>query len=56
MKQQFLRENIFINYLDIVGYNAEPVLLTHEPNSSLDKLFVEITKTDLNMSIQPLMK
>jgi len=38
------RENIFINYLDIVGYNAEPVLLTHEPNPSLDKLLKEITK------------
>lgn len=38
------RENIFINYLDIVGYNAEPVLLTYEPNLSLDKLLDEITK------------
>tara|TARA_Y100000385_G_scaffold73155_1_gene73758 strand:- start:522 stop:1751 length:1230 start_codon:yes stop_codon:yes gene_type:complete len=38
------RENIFIDYLDIVGYNAEPVLLTHEPNPSLDKLLIEITK------------
>ncbi len=38
------RENIFINYLDIVGYNAEPVLLTHEPNYSLDQLLMEITK------------
>jgi uncharacterized protein (DUF1015 family) len=25
------REEMFVNYLDIVGYNAEPVLLCHEP-------------------------
>ena len=34
------REEMFINYLDIVGYNAEPVLLSHSKSPEIDQLFV----------------
>jgi len=27
------REEVFVKYLEITGFNAEPVLLSHEPNS-----------------------
>jgi uncharacterized protein (DUF1015 family) len=30
------RETMFINYLDVVGYNAEPVLLSHPAHDELD--------------------
>lgn len=36
------REEMFTNYLDIVGFNAEPVLLAHEKNLALDELLDEI--------------
>ena len=36
------REAVFTNYLNIVGYNAEPVLLSYEGNQHIDALF-EIT-------------
>lgn len=36
------REEMFTNYLDIVGFNAEPVLLAHEKNIALDDLLVKI--------------
>lgn len=32
------REEMFVNYLDIVGYNAEPVLLSYPHNESLESL------------------
>jgi uncharacterized protein (DUF1015 family) len=36
------REEMFTDYLDIVGYNAEPVLLCHEPSTELDVVFESI--------------
>ena len=30
------RETMFTNYLDIVGFNAEPVLLSHEPSDAIE--------------------
>lgn len=32
------RELMFTNYLDVVGINAEPVLLTHKHDNSIEKL------------------
>ena len=32
------REHMFTNYLDIVGYNAEPVLLAHPSNVNINSL------------------
>lgn len=37
------RESMFTNYLDIVGYNAEPVLLSYPHNETLEQLYAEIT-------------
>jgi uncharacterized protein (DUF1015 family) len=36
------REEMFISYLDVVGYNAEPVLLSHEPSEELDELINQL--------------
>lgn len=36
------REEVFVNYLDITGFNAEPVLLSHKPNEALNALLEEI--------------
>lgn len=38
------RESMFTNYLDIVGYNAEPVLLSYPHNETLENIYEEITK------------
>lgn len=37
------REEMFIDYLDIVGFNAEPVLLSYPHNEALEKKIEEIT-------------
>lgn len=37
------REEMFIDYLDIVGFNAEPVLLSYPHNEKLEKKIEEIT-------------
>jgi len=37
------REAMFTDYLDIVGYNAEPVLLSYPHNESLTELLKKIT-------------
>lgn len=37
------RETMFTNYLDIVGVNAEPVLLCHPPNKAIDKSLEAVT-------------
>jgi uncharacterized protein (DUF1015 family) len=37
------RENMFTEYLDIVGYNAEPVLLSYPKNSEIDEILVSCT-------------
>ncbi|WP_304136930.1 DUF1015 domain-containing protein [Mesonia mobilis] len=39
------REETFKDYLKTVGFNAEPVLLTHPENSVLAEIISEITKT-----------
>jgi uncharacterized protein (DUF1015 family) len=36
------REKLFKEYIDTVGFNAEPVLLTYPKNNVLDSLFSEI--------------
>jgi uncharacterized protein (DUF1015 family) len=38
------RESMFTNYLDIVGYNAEPVLLSYPHNETLENIYAQITK------------
>lgn len=38
------REEMFTNYLDIVGYNAEPVLLCYPHQADIDQLLIEYTK------------
>ncbi len=37
------REAMFTNYLDIVGYNAEPVLLSYPHEQAIDDLLVKYT-------------
>jgi uncharacterized protein (DUF1015 family) len=37
------REAMFTNYLDIVGYNAEPVLLSYPHEQAIDNLLVKYT-------------
>jgi len=32
------REEVFVNYLEITGFNAEPVLLAHQPSKKLNTL------------------
>jgi uncharacterized protein (DUF1015 family) len=39
------REAMFTDYLDIVGYNAEPVLLSYPHDTKIDSLLTEYTKT-----------
>lgn len=38
------REAMFTNYLDVVGFNAEPVLLSHPKSIALDGILEEITQ------------
>jgi len=38
------REQLFKEYIDTVGFNAEPVLLTYPKNETLDNLFNDIMK------------
>lgn len=37
------REEMFTNYLDIVGFNAEPVLLSHEPSDAIEQFLSQAT-------------
>ena len=39
------REEIFCNYLETTGFNADPVLLTHEPNENIKKILEKFTKS-----------
>ena len=39
------REGMFTNYLDVVGYNAEPVLLSYTHSDELDALLADYTKS-----------
>ncbi|MGM0479458.1 MAG: DUF1015 domain-containing protein [Bacteroidota bacterium] len=38
------REEMFTNYLDIVGFNAEPVLLSHRKSEKVDELLHQISQ------------
>ncbi|MFD0962755.1 DUF1015 domain-containing protein [Pseudofulvibacter geojedonensis] len=38
------REQLFKEYIDTVGFNTEPVLLTYPRNNILDELFLDIMK------------
>jgi uncharacterized protein (DUF1015 family) len=38
------REAMFTDYLDIVGFNAEPVLLSYPHDENLENLYAEISK------------
>ena len=38
-----LREEVFTNYLDQVGFNAEPVLMTYDPNTELNQLIETVS-------------
>lgn len=38
------REEVFTNYLEIVGFNAEPVLLAHEQNENIELQLKSIVK------------
>jgi uncharacterized protein (DUF1015 family) len=37
------RETMFTNYLEIVGFNAEPVLLSHEPSDAIENFLAACT-------------
>lgn len=36
------REQMFTDYIDIVGFNAEPVLMSHEPNPELNSIYTQV--------------
>lgn len=38
------KEKLFTSYLDVVGYNAEPVLLCHETDVEIEKILTVICK------------
>jgi uncharacterized protein (DUF1015 family) len=38
-----LREEVFTNYLDLVGFNAEPVLMTYDPQPRLNELIQAVS-------------
>jgi uncharacterized protein (DUF1015 family) len=38
------REEVFVKYLEITGFNAEPVLLSHKPNPDLRHLLQSLTQ------------
>jgi len=38
------RETMFTNYLDVVGFNAEPVLLSYKGNKILEQLLFQFTE------------
>lgn len=38
------REEMFTNYLELVGFNAEPVLMSHEPSEDIDTFLKDVTK------------
>ena len=39
------REAMFTNYLDVVGFNAEPVLLSYQGNEQIEQLLFQFTET-----------
>ena len=48
------REEMFKDYLNITGFNAEPVLLTYPDQNGVNDVLESYIKADLNMSSQPL--
>jgi uncharacterized protein (DUF1015 family) len=38
------RESMFTNYLDVVGFNAEPVLLSYQGNEQIEQLLFQFTE------------
>lgn len=38
------REKLFASYLDVVGYEAEPVLLTYRPDKKIDSIIKDVKK------------
>ena len=38
-----LREEVFTQYLDQVGFNAEPVLMTYDPQEGLNELIQKVS-------------
>ncbi|HLW40670.1 MAG TPA: DUF1015 domain-containing protein [Brumimicrobium sp.] len=38
------REEMFTNYLDVVGFNAEPVLLSHRKSEELDEILAQLVQ------------
>jgi len=38
------REDVFVKYLEITGFNAEPVLISHQSNDEIRSLFQQITQ------------
>lgn len=38
------REEVFVKYLEITGFNAEPVLLSHEPNDTVRTTLKNVTE------------
>jgi uncharacterized protein (DUF1015 family) len=38
------REELFVKYLEITGFNAEPVLISHKPNQHIRAILDEVTK------------
>lgn len=38
------REEMFTNYLNIVGFNAEPVLMSHEPSDAIEAFLDTVTE------------
>ena len=39
------REEMFCNYIDTTGFNADPVLLTHEPNENIKNILEKYTES-----------
>lgn len=39
----FSREAMFTNYLEVVGFNAEPILLSHPKSEKLDEILAKIS-------------
>ncbi len=39
------REKLFANYLDVVGYEAEPVLMTYSPNKQIAAIIGEVKQS-----------
>ena len=43
---------MFCDYLKITGFNSEPILLSHQENYNIKKLFKNISQHVLSMNLQ----